>query len=418
MLAPDPGLSNRYGMPNGIHIVIVVYGPVYTALLSEITLANLAAMVLEIPQDLRDLSRVRILTTESDMPILEAAAALKLLRSRIGVELLVGARLAGHERHGDYGPMVESQRLLVIEAARSNAALFFVGPDQIYNRGAFALFVDCLRRGYRLVIGPGPRINREAARPVLQELIAASADGSFALGSEQQIDLLFDHWHRINDQFLIEYPESIGWKAYVCYRPHSEEFLYRFFQGPTFVAWPRRPKDDFDGFVDHQLPELCCASWRDMYVVPDGNECLALDMTDDQRFERMELANFPRVSLLYSFFKHAAIKDLMLLYGTRTCRIHRGERSPELVAKWLREFDRVVDPLLALALAERWISRRLGTQIALVFQIVCMLNTHTLSFILAPFTPFLLGKWKANGPPGPTAPIRVGPRGARAVLTN
>jgi hypothetical protein len=405
-------------MPNGIHIVIVVYGPVYTALLCEITLANLAAMVLEIPQDLRDLSRVRILTTESDLPILEAAATLKLLRTRIGVDLLVGARLAGYEKHGGYGPMVESQRLLVIEAARSNAALFFVGPDQIYNRGAFELFVDCLQRGFRLLIGPGPRINREAALPLLRERIAASEDGSFALSSEQQIDLFFNHWHRINDQFLLEYPESIWWKAYVCYRPHRDELLFRFFQGPTFVAWPRTPKDDFDGFVDHQLPDLCCASWRDMYVVQDGNACLALDMTDEKRFDIMELADFPRVSLLYSFFKHEAIKDLKLLYGLRTCRVHRGERSPKLVAKWMREFDRVVDPLIAVAVVERWISRWLGARIALVFQIVCMMNTHTLGFVLAPFTPFLLRKWKMNGRSGATASKKVGPSGPQAVLTN
>jgi hypothetical protein len=346
-------------MPNGIHIVIVVYGPIYTALLSEITLANLAALVLEIPQELRELSRVRILTTESDVSMLGAAPTLKLLRTRIRVDVIVGARLAGYEKHGDYGPMVESQRLLVIEAARSNAALFFVGPDQIYNRGSFALFVDCLRKGYRLLIGPGPRVNRESVRSYLREIIKTSPDGSFALSSEQQVDLFFRHWHRINDQFLIEYPESLWWKAYVCYRPHPDELLFRFFQGPTFVAWPRMPKDDFDGFIDHHLPELCCADWREMYVVPDSNECLALDLTNENRIEMMRLADFPRVFLLHEFFQHAAIKDLKLLYGLRTCRVHRGERDARLVKRWMRNFGRIVDPLLVLALTERWIGRRL-----------------------------------------------------------
>jgi hypothetical protein len=31
--------------------------------------------------------------------------------------------------------MVESQRIFVVDAARENAALFFVGPDQVYSRG-------------------------------------------------------------------------------------------------------------------------------------------------------------------------------------------------------------------------------------------------------------------------------------------
>ncbi len=381
-------------MPNGIHIVIVVYGPVYTALLTEITLANIAAMVLEIPEDLRQLSRVRIVTTDKDIPVIEAAPLLALVRQRIQVEIVDAARIAGHDKHGDYGPMVESQRIVVVDAARENAALFFVGPDLIYSRGSFALFVDCLRRGYRLLIGPGPRVNREAARRELRRVIDASPDGSFALDSVDQADLFFRHWHAINNQFLIESPESIWWKAYVCYRPHPDELQFRFFQGPTFMAWPRYRKDDFDGFIDHQLPELCCESWRQMYVVADGQECLALDLTDEKRFDIMELAHFPQVFLLHGFFNKHAIKDLKLIYGLRNCRVYRGKHDPNLVRHWERQFSSIVDPLILLALVERGIARRLGSWIATAFRVFCILNTHTLSFMLGPLSPFLLRRWR------------------------
>ena len=43
-------------MPNGIHICIFVYGASYTNLLAEILLANLATLVLEIPEELRRLA--------------------------------------------------------------------------------------------------------------------------------------------------------------------------------------------------------------------------------------------------------------------------------------------------------------------------------------------------------------------------
>lgn len=388
-------------MPNGIHICIVVYGTSYTSLLAQILLANLAAMVLEIPEGLRLLSRVRIATRQEDIPLIEASPALPVLRERIRVEILDAARLGGYEKHGNYGPMVESQRIFVVDAARENAALFFVGPDQVYSRGSFALFVDRLRRGYRVIIGPGPRVKREAARAELRGLIAASADGTFAPDSDWLIDLLFRHWHPINDQFLIECEASIWWKAYVCNRPLPDELLFRFFQGPTFVAWPRRPVEDFDGFVDHELPELCCNSWREVYVVGDARHCLALDLTRDDFVDKLALADFPRVYLLQNLFNAHAIKDIKLIYGLRTCRLHRGDRDGTGMQ---RKFDRIIDPLILIALAERKIRRRFGPRAAFVFRNACILNTHTLGFILGPFSARLARKWKDVDPLAAVAP--------------
>jgi hypothetical protein len=382
-------------MPNGIHICIVVYGASYTRLLAEILIANLAAMVLEIPGDLRRLSRVRIATTQDDIPSIEAAPALPILRQRIRVEVLDAARLDGYEKYGHYGPMVESQRIFVVDAARENAALFFAGPDQVFSRGSFALFVDRLRRGYRVIIGPGPRAKREAACAELRELIAASPDGTFAPDTDWLIDLFFRHWHPVNDQFLIEYEESLQWKAYVCNRPHPDELLFRFFQGPTFVAWPRYHQDDFDGFIDQKLPELSCESWREIYVVEDARDCLALDLTQDDLVNTLARADFPRVYLLQNLFNAHAIKDLKLIYGLRTCRLHRGNRD---VSEMQRKFDRVIDPLVLLALAERKIRYRCGSWAAFLFRNFCILNTHTLGLILGPFSARLARKWKDVDP--------------------
>lgn len=383
-------------MPNGIHICILVYGASYTNLFAEILIANLAALVLEIPEDLRQLSRVRIVTTEDDLPLIEASPNLPVLRERIRVEILDAARLCGHDEHGYYGPMVESQRIFVVDAASENAALFFVGPDQVYSRGSFALFVDRLRRGYRVIIGPGPRAKREAARMELRELIAASPDGTFAPESDWLIDLLFRHWHPVNDQFLIEHEASISWKAYVCNRPHPDELLFRFFQGPTFVAWPRCPVEDFKGFVDHELPEQCCNSWREIYVISEARHCLALDLTRDDHFDRLaSLADFPRVHLLQNLFNAHAIKDIKLIYGLRTCRLNSGDRDS---TEMQRNFARVVDPLILLALVERKVRHRFGYWAAFIFRNFCILNTHTLGFILGPFSARLAHRWQDVDP--------------------
>jgi hypothetical protein len=391
-------VTREISMPNGIHITIVVFGTDYTALLTEITLANLAALVLEIPEDLRRRSRVRILTTAADAETIQRAPAHALLRNRINVEIIDRAQLHGHDRHGDYGPMVESQRLLVVQAMRENAALFFVGPDLILNKGAFRTLVDRLLEGYRLVIGPGPRINRNAAVAELVSEISRSADGSFALAPRDQAALLFRHWHWINSQYLIESPSSYWWKAYVCHRPAPGELLFRQFQGPTFAAWPSRISESFNGFIDHELAAVCCQSSRQIYMIPDSDECLALDLTDDDRRDILPLAELPAPYLLNQLFNHAAIKTIYLQCGVRACRVHSGESDSQAVAAWQAEFDRFVDPLVVVALGERVIAQHAGSWLAAIYRKLSLWSTHTLLFLLGPIASRVVRRWKVSAP--------------------
>jgi hypothetical protein len=69
-----------------------------------------------------------------------------------------------------------------------------------------------------------------------------------------------------------------------------------------------------------------------------------------------------------------------------------------------RKFDRIIDPLILIALAERKIRRRLGPRAAFVFRNACILNTHTLGFILGPFSARLARKWKDVDPLAAVAP--------------
>jgi hypothetical protein len=49
-------------------------------------------------------------------------------------------------------------------------------------------------------------------------------------------------------------------------------------------------------------------------------------------------------------------------------------------------------------LAERWLRRRFGFWAAFMFRNVCILNTHTLGFILGPFSERLARRWKNLDP--------------------
>jgi hypothetical protein len=282
--------------------------------------------------------------------------------------------------------MVLTQCELVKEAAREGAAIFFVGPDQIYNKGAFANHIARFQDGARVVIGPGVRIKRDAARPVLEAAIAASPDGSFSLDAETQTKLFFDQWHPINNQFLLNSSEGIPWKAYVYERPKPGELLIRFFQGPTLAAWPQGPIEGFDGFVDHNLILGCCQSYHEVHVVPDSDDCLALDLTDDLRMDIQPVSDFPRVDLLSEFFNEKMIKDMQLHHGRSTCRIHLEDTAKSTVDAHNRRLSDAIDPLILLALIGRKLSHRLGRLLPALYRFICLAGTQTWGILLRPVT--------------------------------
>jgi hypothetical protein len=377
------------GLPNGIHIPIVVYGEAFTRLFVDVTMRNLASLVREIPDDLRSTSVVRILTTAVDMPRIETSAALSLLKAAIRVEVSPAVHLAGFDRHGDYGPMVLTFESAVRAASAVGAALFFVGSDQIYSTGAFAMFVERLRQGYRIAVGAGLRIKRDAAKSVLEQKILADPDGCLRLTPEETIDALFRFWHPINDQYTLNAVTGIPWKALVCVRPTPGNVLIRFFQGPTLMAWPRRPLPDFNGFIDHSLVQHCCRSWREAYVVSDARECLALDLTDDRRRDVQPVSDLPQLDLLRELFDSRGVNDIQLRYGLRTCEIHLPGANSTEIETWRRQLSRLIDPLILMAVCERRLRRWLGPMGApatLCFRIAAQCAMHTLSLLLWPIT--------------------------------
>ena len=386
-------------MPPALHIVIVVYGKTYSELLASITLANVAALLREVPAPLQSTTVLRILTTKDDVATIRASSALVHIAGSVQLEIIDAVRLEGFDRFNRYGPMVLAQREAVIHAARVGAALIFVGPDQIFNRGAFRTMVERMRQGYRVVVGPGLRIRRDDVRETLLGHIKRSADGTFALEPADQARLLFGFWHQTNDQYLIGSDTSLWLKSIVTYRPHQQELFVRCFQGPTLMLWPRQSVGDFEGFVDHALINAVCSSWREVYVVSDSVECLALDMSEDSRYEDQPLADFPYVALLRQLFNRHATQDIQLEQGFRTCRIHDGEQPPRLVGKWRREFDRVVDPLILIALAERKIYRKFGGRIAILFRALSQVTAHTLILIVRPWCSHFAAKYRRIEPP-------------------
>jgi hypothetical protein len=73
-----------------------------------------------------------------------------------------------------------------------------------------------------------------------------------------------------------------------------------------------------------------------------------------------------------------------------------------------RNFARVVDPLILLALAERRVRRRYGAVAGFMFRNFCILNTHTLGFILRPFAARIAQRWQDVDPLASASPAAAG----------
>jgi hypothetical protein len=340
-----------------LHISVTVWGDDYTSLFLSIGVPNLCALAMELPEALRAESRVRIFTTTVGLSSIKSAHSIASLRQRIAVDIVDAVVFANYDTYGRYAPMVVAQSRAVVEASREGAAIVFMGPDLVFSKGAFALFVDRARQGFRTIVGPAPRIIRESATPVLHGKIAAHPQGVLDISANEFADFAFDHWHPVNELFMWNAPRSVHWKAHLLYRVSEGDVLMRFFQGSTFFAWPKHEIAEYRGFIDHALVTLCCDRYDQIYIVPDSSECLACDLMAQGQDEHMPQGNNRELDLLKEMLNLRKINRFNIHYGLHTCRFHRSDAVGEAWRSSARILSREVDPLLKISLPLRVIGR-------------------------------------------------------------
>jgi hypothetical protein len=373
-----------------VHVSVTVWGEKYLSLFLGIGVPNLCALVMELPEELRRRSRVRIFTAAEDLAHVENAAALGPLRRRISVDVVAAVEFKQHELYGGYAPMVVSQAKAVVDASRTGAAIIFMGPDLVFSSGSFKRFIDCARSGHRVVIGPSLRAIRETATPALLERIEASHDKVLDIPAEALTDLAFDHWHPVNDLFVWNSPQSVYWKAYLIYRIADDDVLMRFFQGPTFFAWPKRTLSEYRGWIDHSLVSLCCDRYDQIYVVADSAECISCDLMAGAHQEGMVQSRYREFDLLKEMLHMTTMNRFNIHYGFRTCRVHRASATDDQRQKAARRLAREIDPILKMGLVLRAIRRPIAiacaTDIRMLFKACGNFVIRTLARLMAPMT--------------------------------
>jgi hypothetical protein len=319
-----------------LHLALFIYGDGYFDLCTSIVLPNLVSLLGELPDEIRAITELRVLTNPTGRDLLEAAPALKTIKTLIPVKIADTMVDGGYDLYGGYGPMILGQARLVYEASLEGAGIIFCPPDLVWSKGSFATIARLAQEGYRAVIGPSARGIAEELSPILQSRIEQGGGKSLEISSIDLTKLMFDHWQKINDDFFWNDPTSIFWKSYAYWRVGHRQLLMKCWQGPALFLWPYREVKDYDGWIDHRLIKACVHSQHEVYVVPDAREIHTLDLTPRDRvtgLARQSTKRWPLFKQLLIRKRHCRFN---IRYGEPSIRIYE---EPASEAAW-READR------------------------------------------------------------------------------
>ena len=336
-----------------LHLALFVYGGKYLDICATVVLPNLVALIGELPDDVRALTELRVLTDPPGRARLESAPALDRIRGLVGVKIDDTMEYGGQDLYGGYGPMVLGQSRLVHEASRQRAGIIFCPPDLVWSRGAFATIVRRANEGYRAVIGPSGRGIEEELVPIFRDRILVGGDERLDIGAIELTALLFDHWQKMNDVFIWNAPLSAVWKSYAYWRVGPRALLMKCWQGPALFLWPYREVKNYDGWIDHRLIEDCVHDQSEIYVVPDAQEIQTLDLAPRARDEGHALRSEPSQRLFRQLLNTKRHCMYNVLYGRRSIRIYDTPVAEDVWRDAAREFDRQTRPAMYAALVLR-----------------------------------------------------------------
>lgn len=336
-----------------LHLALFIYGEDYFDLCTAIVLPNLVSLIRELPNEIRLITELRVVTNPGGRAVLEGTPALQAIQALIPIKIADTMVDGGYELYGGYGPMILGQARLVHEASLEGAAIIFCPPDLIWSRGSFVKIASLAQRGYRAVIGPSARGIAEELVPIFRRRIAESDGTALSLSAADLTKLMFDHWQKINDDFFWNDEKSIFWKSYAYWRVGYRQMLMKCWQGPALFLWPYREVKDYDGWIDHRLIKSCAHSQREIYVVPDAREIQTLDLTPRDRVTGLSRGPNKRWSLFRQLLIRKRHCRFNIRYGEQSIRIYDEPASENAWREANRKFNIETRPAMYAAIVAR-----------------------------------------------------------------
>ncbi len=262
--------------PAAYHLIMQVWGELYTRLLTDVCLPALLAPG-NIPALAADRPTVfRIFTTEPDMARFRASPAYAELLRYATVEF---NSLDAAPDGDKYAAMTDIHRHIVRDAADRNLALIWLVPDSIWADGSLQTVVRAVAAGKRAVMQSAVKVNRSMALPYFEERLAGQP--AVAVGAREIVQVALDHMHRHYRAWFWDAPKFSRNPANVYWRVDDTGFVLRGFHLHPLMLHPERAVTDFISTFDDDLPLLACPSFEHIYVAADSDEAFHVDLADE-----------------------------------------------------------------------------------------------------------------------------------------
>lgn len=299
-------------------------------------------------------SSFELYTTEADALWLSDTPVIRRLVDVLPVRFHTHDDLISEDQ---YGAVSAFHRFAIRAAAKTNDALVFLTPDQMWADGSLAELGELADAGLRVVMVPSLRVVKESFAPAMRQRFGVESGGVIAANPDAFVSVGLKHLHQITRHTFAESESFSAHPSHVIWRVAPDRLLVRSFHLHPLMVHPRNVDADFEITVDDDFIYRACPDRADYHIVPDSSKISVFEMTEAERaigLVRTRSATPEFVAGWAELYAHKLHRDF---FATTTFvgNMQTAESNHETVQA-AEEFYGTVNDLLALP-TERLVAR-------------------------------------------------------------
>lgn len=284
-----------------IHVVIPVWGEVYTRGFTDVGLPALLA-----PGNLPSLPReeghlCHIVTTAVDRTTIESSAAFRLLADSAEVRFDdIGSNPEVSEDRHKWQSYCNRQGIKI--ADERGAAMIFLNPDVVIADGGIRSLAALLKKGKRAVQMLAPRTVKEITVPALIERYRSADQTRLIVQPRELIRLALKNLHPLALMHMYDRPDLDLSPSNMFWSAADEGLVCRCFHIHPMLIHPRVRNAPFSTTIDDDYLRSACPDPEDEYIVVESDEFCAIELSGMERAGR----GLPRGEISESVARWAA----------------------------------------------------------------------------------------------------------------
>lgn len=328
-------------MKRKYHLVLTVWGSLYTDMFLRISLPSLLAPG-NLPALVRDAEcRLKIYTRASDEVVMRQDKTFAHLSSLMPVDFIIIDKML--ETQNTWVCMTTCQATAIREVREQSAYLIFIIPDLIMSDGSFLLLIDLVEKGYKGILYFQLGAIRDAFLETYLSRYYDPVERRVIISPRDLLELWRRHQHPTSNFFLWDSrhhtneSSAFGWKA------DDGSFTVRSTQFTPFLLYPETDYILPTGYtLDTILSNNIIKDPSTVYIIRDSREAVFIELRPSTEgyvvpFDR---PNIPMIACFLNWFRnhgngntnyleqdvwfysndHAANKEILSDYSSSTYR--------------------------------------------------------------------------------------------------